>query len=78
MINEKDKIHDIKTQSSLHENNTEIGLIEQKVFNTTDTVKSDDENGIKLQEAVTEINGPRGLEPTRYGDWESKGRCVDF
>lgn len=25
-----------------------------------------------------EVNGPRGLEPTRYGDWESKGRCVDF
>jgi hypothetical protein len=25
-----------------------------------------------------EVNGPRGLEPTRYGDWESKGRCIDF
>lgn len=25
-----------------------------------------------------EINGPKGLEPTRYGDWESKGRCCDF
>ena len=25
-----------------------------------------------------EINGPRGPEPTRYGDGESKGRCVDF
>ena len=25
-----------------------------------------------------EIGGPRGLEPTRYGDWESKGRCIDF
>ena len=25
-----------------------------------------------------EVNGPRGLEPTRYGDWESKGRCYDF
>jgi len=25
-----------------------------------------------------EWNGPRGLEPTRYGDWESKGRCWDF
>lgn len=25
-----------------------------------------------------EINGPAGLEPTRYGDWESKGRCHDF
>ncbi|MEK7990756.1 MAG: shikimate dehydrogenase [Thiotrichaceae bacterium] len=26
----------------------------------------------------TEIGGPQGLEPTRYGDWERKGRCVDF
>ncbi|MCV6636689.1 shikimate dehydrogenase [Candidatus Albibeggiatoa sp. nov. NOAA] len=26
----------------------------------------------------TEIGGPKGLEPTRYGDWERKGRCVDF
>ncbi|MFT5572486.1 MAG: hypothetical protein ACI9FR_001409 [Cryomorphaceae bacterium] len=25
-----------------------------------------------------ELNGPKGLEPTRYGDWESKGRCYDF
>lgn len=29
-------------------------------------------------EKVKEINGPKGLEPTRYGDWESKGRCYDF
>lgn len=20
----------------------------------------------------------KGLEPTRYGDWEFKGRCIDF
>lgn len=25
-----------------------------------------------------EYGGPKGLEPTRYGDWERKGRCVDF
>lgn len=25
-----------------------------------------------------EIGGPKGPEPTRYGDWERKGRCVDF
>ena len=25
-----------------------------------------------------EINGPKGPEPTRYGDWEQKGRCTDF
>jgi hypothetical protein len=25
-----------------------------------------------------EQGGPRGLEPTRYGDWEKKGLAVDF
>lgn len=25
-----------------------------------------------------EIGGPNGPEPTRYGDWEFKGRCSDF
>ena len=25
-----------------------------------------------------ETNGPKGLEPTRYGDWENGGRCTDF
>ncbi len=25
-----------------------------------------------------EIGGPDGPEPTRYGDWEVKGRCIDF
>ena len=28
--------------------------------------------------AGREVGGPKGLEPTRYGDWESKGRCYDF
>jgi len=25
-----------------------------------------------------EIGGPPGPEPTRYGDWEKGGRCIDF
>jgi hypothetical protein len=25
-----------------------------------------------------EIGGPSGPEPTRYGDWEKNGRCIDF
>ena len=28
--------------------------------------------------APREVNGPKGPEPTRYGDWEQKGRCSDF
>ena len=30
-----------------------------------------------LPEAI-EINGPKGPEPTRYGDWERKGIISDF
>ena len=25
-----------------------------------------------------ETGGPEGPEPTRYGDWEVRGRCSDF
>jgi hypothetical protein len=25
-----------------------------------------------------EIGGRGGLDPTRYGDWERAGRCIDF
>jgi hypothetical protein len=28
--------------------------------------------------AEVEIGGRKGLEPTRYGDWEKNGRCTDF
>jgi hypothetical protein len=28
--------------------------------------------------AHREIGGRDGPEPTRYGDWEKNGRCVDF
>jgi len=27
---------------------------------------------------AVEIGGPTGPEPTRYGDWERRGRCIDF
>ncbi|HXY76474.1 MAG TPA: DUF1674 domain-containing protein [Steroidobacteraceae bacterium] len=27
---------------------------------------------------VREIGGRVGPEPTRFGDWEKNGRCIDF
>jgi hypothetical protein len=29
-------------------------------------------------EKPKEVGGPKGPEPTRYGDWEKAGRCTDF
>jgi len=31
------------------------------------------------QSSPREIGGrKKGLDPTRYGDWEKNGRCIDF
>jgi hypothetical protein len=32
----------------------------------------------KTQPAPKEIQGPKGPEPTRFGDWETKGIASDF
>ena len=34
--------------------------------------------GPAQEAAPREIGGPQGPEPTRFGDWERKGRCIDF
>ncbi|MCH2189956.1 MAG: DUF1674 domain-containing protein [Gammaproteobacteria bacterium] len=48
----------------------------------TDNSKLADDHGkatqIPIGKETKEIGGPKGPEPTRYGDWESKGRCYDF
>jgi len=30
------------------------------------------------QAQAAEIGGRDGPDPTRYGDWEKNGRCIDF
>lgn len=47
----------------------------------TSTVKSksiDKETTNQAIENQKEYGGREGLSPTRYGDWERNGRCVDF
>jgi hypothetical protein len=45
---------------------------DSKPESTTDDTASEAENRPK------EIGGRGGLDPTRYGDWEKAGRCIDF
>lgn len=33
---------------------------------------------LPVVEKPKEVGGPKGPEPTRFGDWERKGRCIDF
>jgi hypothetical protein len=36
------------------------------------------EAGEEAKKRPVEIGGRKGPDPTRYGDWEYKGRCIDF
>lgn len=40
--------------------------------------EEDDDPIIHVNKETGEVGGPRGPEPTRYGDWEKGGRCFDF
>ncbi len=37
-----------------------------------------DNNPQNVADRPREIGGRGGLDPTRYGDWEKAGRCIDF
>ncbi len=36
------------------------------------------ENDNATEPRPKEIGGREGPDPTRYGDWEKGGRCIDF
>lgn len=37
-----------------------------------------DEKSVEKPEPPKEVGGRPGPEPTRFGDWEKGGRCIDF
>ena len=49
---------------------------EKKIL-SNENEKSNNLQKIKIT-THKEIGGPKGKEPTRYGDWEKNGRCSDF
>ena len=54
-----------------------MGKEKQSVDQTVAAINEDEEAKEKASESE-EYGGPKGLEPTRYGDWEKSGRCIDF
>ena len=57
-------------------------------MNETDPADKDDLTGSRTDDSADqakcpeappkEIGGRKGPDPTRYGDWEKGGRCIDF
>lgn len=40
--------------------------------------QNEEDGGEYVNKETGEIGGPKGPEPTRFGDWERNGRCSDF
>jgi len=54
------------------QHNQDIGSVPDQPEQPADSVDS------KTSQSVEEVGGFKGLEPTRFGDWEKNGRCIDF
>ncbi|KAM1029673.1 hypothetical protein EV1_041737 [Malus domestica] len=55
--------------------------IVEKLENQAEEEEEDDDDDNDdgfVNKKTGEIGGPRGPEPTRFGDWERNGRCSDF
>mmetsp|Transcript_6229 Transcript_6229/g.9049 ORF Transcript_6229/g.9049 Transcript_6229/m.9049 type:complete len:123 (+) Transcript_6229:23-391(+) len=63
--------------------------LEQAIFTFNERANEEDDelldfaapptdSTVHVNEDTGEINGPKGPEPTRYGDWEIEGRVSDF
>jgi len=46
--------------------------------NSKEITGKEDKKQLLGKTLPAETGGPKGLEPTRYGDWEKNGRCIDF
>ena len=59
-------------------------MSDKETNNRPAPVDADEEQGVTSEKEVAaeqparEYGGPKGREPTRYGDWEKNGRCIDF
>jgi len=62
---------------ALMEHKTPNAATEPKAKKGCDSA-STPEPSSPLDQFPKEIGGPKGLEPTRYGDWERNGRTSDF
>jgi hypothetical protein len=53
-------------------------MSEQESADKASPTEADGTQPGEQEQQSVEYGGPKGKEPTRYGDWEKNGRCIDF
>lgn len=54
------------------------GAAQPKAAEQTAADQDEEDEQVYVNAQTGEVDGPKGKEPTRYGDWERRGRCTDF
>ena len=49
-----------------------------KIFGRVSSSEQSLKSNVNSNKKTRELGGRKGPEPTRYGDWEKSGRCIDF
>lgn len=66
------------TSSSHETQNNQVQINTAVSADQSSALAENQQQGQNPELKVNELGGPKGPEPTRFGDWERKGRCVDF
>lgn len=53
-------------------------IVETQQRNETALKSPTADAATQVTDRVRELGGRDGPEPTRFGDWEKAGRCIDF
>ena len=64
--------------SATSDNKIKINLYDPRELDNEQKTLNSEQQALKKKPVQEEVGGPAGPEPTRYGDWEVKGRCSDF
>lgn len=90
MNSHNDSTNDTESQKGKEPQTATTPIIDSRKEQTIEVVKIDATKIMKIDPANLPAKGnppskpqeaidkPGRLEPTRYGDWEKNGRCIDF
>ena len=71
-------VHSTVVKSPLERNELQLIMSDSQSPEEPELEEAVEDQSAQDADESQEYGGPRGMEPTRYGDWEKNGRCIDF
>ncbi len=57
---------------------SKIDVVVESPSLKSESAQEENDSQVSSKTKAKEFGGRGGLEPTRFGDWEKNGRCIDF